>query len=155
MSQIAWLLPVEIEEERLQQREKEDFEVSVLCVYPYVRPEVEGRLVCGCGSICVICHCQRALEESRREMARVERRQRQQRREEAEKVEEEMEKNKAAEGFLSSSRRIEEALGVISAAQSLTEVSSLSLVYMIVAISMPLSVSNGIIGTLVTWCTLC
>ena len=65
-------------------------------------------------------------------MARVERRQRQLRREEAEEAEareEEMEKTRVTEGVVSSSRRIEEALSSVSAAQSLTEVSSLVLSY--------------------------
>ena len=85
-------------------------------------------------------------------MAKMERRQRQQRRQEAEMVEVETEKERAAEGFLSSSRRIEETLSVVSAAQSLTEVSSsLSRV----SISMPLSVSNSIRAALVTCYTVC
>lgn len=56
---------------------------------------------------------QRALEESKREAAREERRQRRLRREEADRMGQEMD---------TSSEKIEEAMAIVTAAQTLTEV---------------------------------
>ena len=61
---------------------------------------------------CCLC-LQRALEESRKEAAREERRQRRLRREEADRMGQEMD---------TSSGKIEEAIAVVTAAQTLTEV---------------------------------
>lgn len=69
-----------------------------------------------------MCVVQLVLEESRREAAREERRRRQQRREKVEALEEEVQRTRVADEICSSSRKIDDALSALSAAQSLTEV---------------------------------